>query len=282
MQGPCFFILIFGIIRKLTMSKLPDIEELLNAGVHYGHQVKRWNPKMAQYIFTQKSGIHVIDLEKTEEQLQKAVDFIKNLASSGGTVLFLATKKQAAEIVKEEAKRVGAKYLTMRWIGGLLTNYESVRKTIDKLDQIEEKLKEKESYTKKEQLLLQKELAKLERMLGGVRDLDRLPDALFIVDARKEDNAVREANKMEVPIVALVDTNGDPTKVDYPIVANDDSIKSIALLVKVIADAYAEGRKLWEKKVDKQLKEQEKTAADEEKGKVSEFVNKLPTKITAD
>ena len=257
------------------MSKLPKIEELLDAGVHYGHQVKRWNPKMSQYIFTQKSGIHVIDLEKTEAQIEVAVDFIKNLASSGGTLLFLATKKQAAEIVNEEAQKAGAKYLTVRWLGGLLTNFEAVRKTIDKFDHIEEKLKEKENYTKREQLLMQKELTKLERVLGGIRDLNKLPDAMFIVDARKEDNAVREANKMGVPIVALVDTNGDPTKVDYPIAANDDSIKSIMLLVTTIAQAYAEGRKIWEKKEAKQAKSMEKEAEGDEAvgNRISEYVN---------
>jgi len=244
------------------MSKLPKIEELLDAGVHYGHQIKRWNPKMSQYIFTQKSGIHVIDLEKTEVQLKTAADFIKQTAQEGGNVLFLATKKQAGEIVKEEAQRVGARYLSVRWLGGLMTNFEAVRKTIDKFDQLEEKLKQKESYTKKEQLLMQRELTKLKRVLGGIRDLDRLPDVLFIVDARKEDNAVREANKMGIPIVALVDTNGDPTKIDYPIAANDDSIKSILLLVKTIADSYDQGKKLWEKRM---VKEAEKEATKEEK-----------------
>ena len=228
---------------------------------------------MSQYIFTQKAGIHVIDLEKTEAQIEVAVDFIKNLASNGGTLLFLATKKQAAEIVNEEAKKVGAKYLTVRWRGGLLTNFEAGRKTIEKLDQLEERLKE--NYTKREQLLMQKELTKLNRVLGGIRDLNKLPDAIFIVDARKEDNAVREANKMGVPIVALVDTNGDPTKVDYPIAANDDSIKSIMLLVKTIAQAYADGRKIWEKKEAKQAKSMEKESEDDEAAgnRISEYVN---------
>lgn len=215
---------------------------------------------MGQYIFTQRSGIHVIDLEKTEAQLETAVNFIKKVGEMGGAVLFLSTKKQAGEIVKEEAKRVGARYLSVRWLGGLLTNFEAVRKTIDKFDILEEKLKQKESFTKKEQLLMKRDLNKLERVLGGVREMTRLPDALFIVDSRKEDNAVREANKMEIPIIALVDTNGDPTKVDYPIAANDDSIKSISLLVKTVADAYDGGKKIWEKKSAKQA---EKVAKEE-------------------
>ena len=234
------------------MAKLPKIEELLDAGVHYGHQIKRWNPKMGPYIFTQRGGIHVIDLEKTEVQLETAVNFIKKVGEVGGTVLFLATKKQAGDIIEEEAKNVGAYYLPVRWLGGILTNFEAVRKTVDKFDILEEKLKQKESYTKKEQLLMKRDLTKLERVLGGVRDMIKLPDSLFIVDSRKEDNAVREANKMEIPIIALVDTNGDPTKIDYPIAANDDSIKSISLLVKTVAGAYKDGKKIGEKKSAKQ------------------------------
>lgn len=213
---------------------------------------------MKPYIFTVASGIHVIDLEQTENALKKAALFVKEVASGGGSVVFLATKKQTAEIVKAEAQRVGAMYLTHRWLGGLLTNFDSVKKNIKKLPKLEEELADKESgLTKKEQLLLQREINKLERILGGIRELERLPDALFVVDSRKEDNAVREANKMGIPVVALVDTNADPTKVDYPIPANDDAIKSVSLLVKGIANAYGEGRKIWEKKEEKAVKKAE-------------------------
>ena len=243
------------------MTKVPSMKELLEAGVHFGHQARRWNPKMAPYIFMKQSGIHVIDLEKTEKQLKAAADFIKDVASKGGVVIFLATKKQAAEIIKSEAERVGAMYLTQRWLGGLFTNFSAVKKTIDKLPALEGKLKtaEEEGFTKKEQLLMQRDITKLTRFIGGIRNLNKLPDALFIVDARREDISVREANKMGAPIVALVDTNGDPTKMTYPIAAHDDAIKSISILVKTIADAYEEGRQVWEKKSQEAAKEIEET-----------------------
>jgi small subunit ribosomal protein S2 len=250
------------------MVKTPSIEKLLEAGVHYGHQSRRWNPKMGSYIFAQKSGIHVIDLEKTEKKLKEATGFVKEIAEKNGVLLFLTTKKQASGIVKEEATRVGAMYMNKRWLGGLLTNFDSVRKTLEKLSELEGKIGNKDAtYTKKEQLLMQRETDKLNRVLGGIRGLVKLPDGLFIVDSRKEDNAVREAKKMGIPVVALVDTNGDPTKVDYPIPANDDSIKSLSILIKTIADAYEEGKKVWEKKSAKASKENEKPEVVEAKTK---------------
>lgn len=228
--------------------KLPKIEELLEAGVHYGHQARRWNPKMNPYIFSEAAGIHIIDLEKTEKQLKEAAEFIKTIAGRGGVVLFLATKKQSAAIVQSEASRVGALFMTVRWLGGMLTNFDSIRRTIEKLSTLEEKIKnENGSYTKREQLLFQRELDRLKKVIGGVATMNKLPDALFIIDSRKEENAVKEARAMGIPVVALVDTNADPTKVDHPIVANDDSVKSISLLVKTIADAYEEGKQLWTK-----------------------------------
>jgi small subunit ribosomal protein S2 len=231
------------------MAKLPKIEELLEAGAHFGHQSKRWNPKMSPYIFSQQSGIHIIDLEKTEKQLRIAAEFVKETSARGGVVLFLSTKRQLAEIVEVSAKEAGAMYLTQRWIGGLFTNFDSVKKTIEKLGNLEEELKTAEGrYTKKEQLLMQRDIDKLTLVLGGIRDLNKLPDCLFIIDAKREDNAVREANKMNIPTVALVDTNGDPTKINYPVAANDDSVKSVTLLVKTIADFYKEGRVVYEKK----------------------------------
>ncbi len=246
------------------MNKKPSLTDLLEAGVHFGHQVRRWNPKMKKYIFSQQSGIHIIDLEKTEQQLNESSGFIKDTASRGGEVIFLATKKQTSVIVKTEAERAGAMYLTHRWLGGLLTNFDSVKKTIEKLFNLEEKLsREEKNYTKKELLLIQKEIIKLTRFIGGIRNLKKLPDCLVIVDARKENNAVREANKMLVPVVALVDTNADPTNINYPIAANDDAIKSVSLIIRTLTNAYEEGRNIWQKREAEREKKEQKEAAKE-------------------
>lgn len=239
------------------MSKLPSLKELLEAGVHFGHETKRWNPKMAPYIFTAKEKIHIIDLEKTEKALQEAVDFVHNLGATGKSIVFLTTKKQATEIVKAEAQRVGAMYLTTRWLGGLFTNFETVNKTLAKMTELEATSKD-DAYTKREQLLMTRHLDKLERYVGGIRSMQTLPDAIFIVDSRKEDNAVREARKMNVTTVAVVDTNADPTVIDYPIPANDDAIRAISIIVKTIADAYLEGKEI---KAKKEAKEEKKTEA---------------------
>lgn len=236
---------------------LPSLKELLEAGVHFGHETKRWNPKMAPNIFTAKDRIHIIDLEKTDEALKKATDFVKKLAEDNGQIIFLATKRQAAEIVKGEAQRVGAMYLTTRWVGGLFTNFDSVSKTLTKLTELEEKSKD-DRYTKREQLLMTREIDKINRSLGGVRNMQKLPEAIFIVDSHKETNAVAEAKKVGVKIVAIVDTNGDPTEVDLPIPGNDDAIRSIQILVKTIADAYLEGRQVGEKQVVKEEVTEEK------------------------
>ncbi|MCL5411246.1 MAG: 30S ribosomal protein S2 [Patescibacteria group bacterium] len=239
---------------------LPTMRELLEAGVHFGHQAKRWNPKMKPFVFTERGGVHVIDLAQTVQRLEEAHKFIKDISSKGGVVIFVGTKKQAQDIVKEEAEKVGVMYLTKRWPGGLLTNFESIKRTIKRLNDLEEKKKSGElsSFTKKEQLLIDREIAKLDELLGGVRKLTSLPDALFIVDSKKEENAVREAKKMGVPVVAIVDTNADPTKVDFPVPANDDALKSIAMLVKAISDSYYEGKAIYEKEQAKAKKEEEK------------------------
>src|SRR3990167_7742149 len=205
---------------------LPSLKELLEAGVHFGHETKRWNPKMAGNIFTAKERIHIIDLEKTDEALKKATDFVRQIGQNNGQIIFLATKRQATEIVKNKATRVGAMFLTTRWVGGLFTNFEAVSKTLHKLSELEEKSKD-ERFTKREQLLMTREIDKLNRYIGGVRYLQKLPEAIFIVDSHKEENAVREAQKTGVKIVAIVDTNGDPTAVDYPIPGNDDAIRAI-------------------------------------------------------
>lgn len=238
------------------MTKLPSLKELLESGVHFGHETKRWNPKMAQYIFTAKEKIHVIDLEKTEKSLQEAADFVHKLGSEGKMIVFLATKRQASSIVKSEAERAGAMYLTTRWLGGLFTNFETVNKTLAKMAELEETSKD-DKYTKREQLLMTRELEKLERYVGGIRSMTTLPTAIFIIDSHKEDNAVREAKKMGVTTVALVDTNADPTIIDYPIPGNDDAIRSISIIVKTIADAYLEGKEMHAKKEAKTDKNEE-------------------------
>jgi small subunit ribosomal protein S2 len=234
--------------------KTPSMKELLEAGAHFGHQSRRWNPKMGQYIFGERSGVHIIDLEKTEEKLTAAADFVKKTVEEGGQIVFLATKRQAQEIVKAEAERAGAMYMVERWLGGLFTNFEAVRKTIEKMPALEGMIADTAKFTKKEQLLMSRELAKLNRYAGGVRSMEKLPEVLFLIDARKEDNAVREARKMGVKTVAVVDTNADPTMVDYPIPANDDAIKSISLVVKTIADAVEEGKAAFQKKQEKEAK----------------------------
>lgn len=239
------------------MSKIPSLKDLLEAGVHFGHETKRWNPKMASYIFTAKEKIHIIDLEKTEKLLQNAVDFVEKLGSEGKNIVFLATKRQAGEIVKTEAQRVGAMYLSTRWLGGLFTNFETVNKTLVKMTELEEKSKS-DTYTKKEQLIMTRELDKYDRYVGGIRKMVKHPDAIFIIDSRKENNAVKEARKMNVTTIALVDSNADPTVIDYPIPGNDDAIRSISIIVKTIADAYLEGKELFNKKQTKDKKDNDK------------------------
>lgn len=233
---------------------VPTVQELLEAGVHFGHEVRKWNPRMSQFIFTQRNGIHVIDLEKTEKSLRKALDFVYEQASKGKKFLFIATKRQAQDIVKKAAQEAEAYYITNRWIGGLLTNFDIAHGSIAALNGLKEK-REKGGFkelTKKEQLLVDRRIAKLEANFGGVAEMNSLPDILFILDARKEINAVREAARMNIPVVAIVDTNSDPTSVDYPIPANDDALKSIEILVKTISAAVAEGKKEAAKK---QIKE---------------------------
>lgn len=263
------------------MSGLPSLKELLEAGVHFGHETKRWNPKMNRYIFGAREKIHVIDLEKTETALKAAVKFVNELGAKNGKIVFLATKKQASEIVKAEAQRVGAMFLSTRWVGGLFTNFDEVKRNITKLVELEEKSKD-DKYTKREQLLMIRHLEKLDRYIGGVRNIEALPDAIFIVDSRKEDNAVKEARKMGIKIVAMVDTNGDPTVIDYPVPANDDAIRSISLIVKTIADAYQDGKDQASKKEDKVEAEEEKTEEVKlEASKPAEVEKETKTKKTA-
>ena len=221
-----------------------SMKQLLEAGVHFGHQTRRWNPKMNEYIFCERNGIHIIDLQKTVGKLEDAYNFVRGLAEKGETVLFVGTKKQAAETVKEEAERSGMYYVNARWLGGMLTNFKTMRTRIDRLAQLK-KMQEDGTFDmlpKKEVIKLMGEMEKLEKYLGGVKTMTKLPGALFVVVPRKEHNAISEARKLNIPIVAIVDTNCDPDEVDYVIPANDDAIRAIRLIASTMANAVIEGR----------------------------------------
>ena len=215
------------------------MKQLLEAGVHFGHQTRRWNPKMAEYIYCERNGIYIIDLQKTVKKLEEAYSFVRNLAENGQTILFVGTKKQAADAVKEEASRVGMYYVNARWLGGMLTNFKTMRTRIDRLAQLK-KMQEDGTFDmlpKKEVMKLLGEMEKLEKYLGGVKEMKKLPGALFVVDPRKEHNAIAEARKLHIPIVAIVDTNCDPDEIDYVIPANDDAIRAIRLIASTMANA---------------------------------------------
>lgn len=229
---------------------IPSMQDLLEAGVHFGHQVRRWHPSMKPFIFGAKDGVHIIDLAQTVSNLEVAYNFVKDLSSKGGKVIFLATKKQAREIIKEEAQKAGTLFITDRWIGGLITNFEEVSKNIKKMINLEEKRKNEEEmkiYTKKETVLIDREITKLERLYGGLRELEKLPAAIFIVDVKREETAAKEAKKREVPVVAIADTNANLDLIDYPVPGNDDSIKSIRIITQTIANAVSEGRTIYER-----------------------------------
>ena len=221
-----------------------SMKQLLEAGVHFGHQTRRWNPKMAPYIYMERNGIYIIDLQKTVKKLEEAYSFVRDTAANGGTLLFVGTKKQAQDAVKEEAERVGMYFVNARWLGGMLTNFKTMRTRIDRLQQLR-KMQEDGTFDmlpKKEVIKLTGEIAKLEKYLGGVKEMRRLPSALFVIDPRKERNAIAEARKLRIPIVAIVDTNCDPDEVDYPIPGNDDAIRAIRLISSTMANAVQEGR----------------------------------------
>ncbi|WP_242926738.1 30S ribosomal protein S2 [Pontibacter vulgaris] len=237
-----------------------NYKELLEAGVHFGHLTRKWDPKMAPYIFMEKNGIHIIDLNKTLAALDEATSAIKNIAKSGRKIMFVATKKQAQDIVAEEAKRLKMPYVADRWLGGMLTNFATVRKSLKKMSTIDKMIKDNTAYAaiaKREKLMLSREREKLERVLGGIADLSRLPAALFIVDVKREHIAVKEAQKLNLPVFAICDTNSNPELVDFPIPANDDASKSIALIVSIIGKAIEEG--LSERKVDKEETERKRS-----------------------
>ena len=221
-----------------------SMKQLLEAGVHFGHQTRRWNPKMAEYIFTERNGIYIIDLQKTVKKLDEAYNFIKEVSMDGKSVLFVGTKKQAQDSVKEEAERAGAYYVNARWLGGMLTNFTTIRKRIARLKQLYQ-MQEDGTFDllpKKEVIKLNLEIEKLEKFMGGIKDMPEMPGAMFIVDPRKEKIAVAEAKKLGIPVVAIVDTNCDPDEVDYVIPGNDDAIRAVKLIAGAMADAIIEGR----------------------------------------
>ncbi len=238
-----------------------SMKQLLEAGVHFGHLTRRWNPKMAPYIFTERNGIYIIDLQKTVKKLDEAYNFVRGLAESGENVLFVGTKKQASDSIKEEAVRAGAYYVNARWLGGMLTNFKTIQRRIGRLDQLH-KMQEDGTFNllpKKEVVKLELEIEKLEKYLGGIKEMKKLPGALFIVDPKKEKIAVSEAKKLGIPVVAIVDTNCDPDDADYVIPGNDDAIRAVKLIAGAMADAIIEGRQ-----GEQQAAEAEAAAEEEE------------------
>ncbi len=238
------------------------MKQLLEAGVHFGHQTRRWNPKMKPYIFGARNGIYIIDLQKTVRLFKVAYEFVVDTVANGGNILFVGTKKQAQESIYEEATRCGMPYVNHRWLGGMLTNFHTIRKSIDKLKRIESMFEDGtiERFPKKEILKLEKKRQKLERNLGGIKDMDGLPSALYVVDSRYEQIAIQEANKLGIPVVAIVDTNCDPDGIDYIIPGNDDAIRAIRLLTSLIANAVIKGKELYEEtlqaQTDKEVEEE--------------------------
>lgn len=245
-----------------------NFEELLDAGVHFGHLRRKWNPNMAPYIFMERNGIHIIDLYKTAAKIEEAASAIKQITRSGKKILFVATKKQAKEIVSEKVKRVGMPYVTERWPGGMLTNFATIRKAVRKMASIDKMMEENSfvNISKRERLQIGRERAKLEKQLGSISDLNRLPSAIFVVDILKEHIAIAEARKLNIPTFAIVDTNSDPKKVDFPIPANDDASKSISLIIEIMVQAIEEG--MMERKEDKDKRAKEEELEKEEARKI--------------
>ncbi|MFN7328006.1 MAG: 30S ribosomal protein S2 [Bacteroidota bacterium] len=247
-------------------------QSLMEAGVHFGHLTRKWNPKMAEYIYMENNGLHIIDLNKTLSCLEEAAFAMRNIVRSGRKVMFVATKKQAKDIVTQEATRLNMPFVTERWLGGMLTNFATIRKSLKKLAQIEKMMKDESSYenlTKKEKLMMSREKNKLTKQLGGISDLNRLPAALFVIDVKREHIAVAEAQKLNIPVFAMVDTNSDPSDIDFPIPANDDAFKSISIITGYLGKAIEEA--LQERKKDKEEAGQKKD--EEEKRKVDEALH---------
>lgn len=264
-----------------------SMKQLLEAGVHFGHQTRRWNPKMDRYIFTERNGIYIIDLQKTVKKLDDAYDFVKQIAEEGGNILFVGTKKQAQDAIKEEAVRCGMPFVNARWLGGMLTNFKTIRKRVARLEQLKE-MSENGTFDllpKKEVLKLNLEIEKLEKFLGGISEMKKQPQAMFIVDPKKERIAVAEAHKLNIPIVAIVDTNCDPDEIDYVIPGNDDAIRAVKLIAAAMADAVIEGNQ-GKENVPTQEASDEKEAEDtkevkaEEKKETKKVEKKAPAKKT--
>ncbi|MGM9615039.1 MAG: 30S ribosomal protein S2 [Oscillospiraceae bacterium] len=243
-----------------------SMKQLLEAGVHFGHQTRRWNPKMAEYIYMERNGIYIIDLQKTVKKMEEAYNFVRSLAENGQSVLFVGTKKQAQDAVREEASRVGQYYVNARWLGGMLTNFKTMRTRVDRMNQLKRMAEDGtfDMLPKKEVIKLMKEQEKLEKYLGGVKDMKKLPGALFVIDPRKEHNAIAEARKLHIPIVAIVDTNCDPDEVDYVIPGNDDAIRAIRLIASAMANAVQEGRQGQDAEVEETAAPAVEEAAKEE------------------
>jgi len=256
--------------KEETKMAIISMKKLLEAGVHFGHQTRRWNPKMAEYIFTERNGIYIIDLQKTSDKVDEAYSFIKEVVSEGDEILFVGTKKQAQESTKTEAARCGMHYVSQRWLGGMLTNYSTIRKRIERLNELKT-MEEDGTFkllTKKEVFKLKNEAERLEKFLGGIKNMDKLPGALFVVDPRKEKIAVQEAKILGIPVVAIVDTNCDPDEVDYVIPGNDDAIRAVKLLTATVADAVLEGKQGVQMTYDDV--EEDDEVSDEELEKVEE------------
>ncbi len=243
------------------------MKELLEAGVHFGHQTKRWNPKMKPFIFAARKDIHIIDLQKTINYFDKAYEFVEDLASKGKTLLFVCTKKQGKEEIREAATSCSMPFVNEKWLGGLLTNFQTIRTSINNLKKLEEmeETEEISKYTKKEQKILRKKKDKLQKYVGGIKDMDRLPDIMLVIDVKKEELAVKEANKLGIPVVALVDTNCDPDPIDYIIPGNDDAIRSIKLVATKMAEAVTNGKNKYEKELSDKEEQEEFEKAREEK-----------------
>jgi small subunit ribosomal protein S2 len=271
------------------MTPKVSIEELLKTGAHFGHLTRRWNPKMEKFIFTEKNGIHIIDLRKTQILLELARQAVYDIASQGKVILFVGTKNQAKSIIEDEAIRTKMNYVTDRWLGGMLTNFATIRKSIKRLHSIEKMSVDGtyEKITKKERLLLDREKDRLRRVFGGIENLTRLPGALFVVDIRKEHLAIKEAQNLGIPVIAITDTNTDPTQVDFPIPANDDSIGTIDLITKTLADAIAEGGDVarakqaeFESSTERIAKEQDSDQAGNQKGVQRKMRERKRTRVT--
>ncbi len=252
--------------------RMVRMKELLEAGAHFGHRRSAWNPKMKPYIYQERNRMHILDLSVTVKKIAGACEFIRNLAAAEGKILFVGTKRQAKKCIEEEAKRCDAPYINSRWLGGFLTNFSTIKKRIARLNDLEKQEEENvwENYPKKEEMVLRRELAKLSRNLGGVKDMNELPDGVYITDVKVEETAVKEAKRMAIPIIAIVDSNCDPDMIDYLIPANDDAIKSIRLITSKVTDAIMEGSEVWRKKREMEEAAEEKEGIEEVETKVEE------------